>query len=73
MGFDDVKLVLCELAWFFQDCIRDQQLADIVEQPTGSDKLLVICGQIQPVGENIADERDVQRMVEGRVIVVFHG
>ena len=39
--------------------IRNQQLAYIMEQTAGGDEFLVIFGQIQPVSEDIADERDV--------------
>ena len=59
MGFDNVELVLRELARLLQYRIRNQQLAYIMEQTAGGDEFLVIFGQIQPVSEDIADERDV--------------
>lgn len=59
MGFDNVELVLRESARLLQYRIRNQQLAYIMEQTAGGDEFLVIFGQIQPVSEDIADERDV--------------
>lgn len=59
MGFDNVELVLREPARLLQYRIRNQQLAYIMEQTAGGDEFLVIFGQIQPVSEDIADERDV--------------
>lgn len=57
MGFDNVELVLREPARLLQYRIRNQQLAYIMEQTAGGDEFLVIFGQIQPVSEDIADER----------------
>ena len=61
MGFDNVELVLREPARLLQYRIRNQQLAYIMEQTAGGDEFLVIFGQIQPVSEDIADEREWNR------------